>query len=101
MATHYLRPPRDRLFTDVDGKLATYKDDDEEIFYSLDWSTYLGGSSITSSTWTSDGLTLDSPSFTDTTTRVRISGSGSEAKNTISTGGETFVQSIRVYAIEK
>ena len=52
------------------------KDPNAKLDYTLDWSTYLGGSdTISSAMWTvSSGLTKVSESNTTTTTSVRISG---------------------------
>jgi len=54
----------------------TFKKDPESILdYSIDWSVWLNGDTISGSSWTvPSGLTEGSDSFTDTTTILWLSG---------------------------
>jgi hypothetical protein len=52
-----------------------YKDPDAVLDYQIDWSTWLGSDTISTSAWTvQSGLTKGSDSKTDTTTTVWLSG---------------------------
>lgn len=101
-AVVYYQPARRGapFFTDADGILATYKDNDSVITYGVDWSRYLNGDTIATSTWESSGLNLTAPTNTTTTTGITVGLTGSRAKNTITTtGGQTFIQTIRFYQV--
>lgn len=50
------------------------KDPDAVLDYQHDWSTWLGADTISTSTWTASGLTVDSDSNTTTTATVWLSG---------------------------
>ncbi len=59
------------------------KDPDEVLDYSLDWTTWLDGDTIATSTWTvPSGITKDSDSTTTTATTIWVSGG---------TAGESYV----------
>lgn len=67
----------------------------------LDWSTWLGSDTISTSSWTVTGATKDSENTTTTTSTVRVSGGSAgtpaTAKCTITTaGGLTEVRSIEL-----
>lgn len=67
-----------------------------------DYAGFLDGDVIIGSTWSGDGLTVVSSSFTDTTTTVCLSGgvSGREytpANTILTAGGITEVRRLRIY----
>lgn len=92
--------PSDRRgsFLDIDGKLAFYKDEDAITTYTLNYVDDLpAGETISASTWTADGVTVNSSSNTTTTTTVTIAKSGGEVKNTVTTsGGSKLIKRIRL-----
>lgn len=77
-----------------------HKDPDEVLDYQIDWSTRLGGDTISSSEWTvPDGLTEDSATNDTTTATIWLSGGvlGKvyEVQNRIVTaGGRTMDQTV-------
>lgn len=80
------------------------KDPDEVLDYVLDWEDRLAGDTIATSTWTiavGSGLTINSNSFTDTTTTVWLSAgvllTTYELLNRIVTdGGRTMDQTVKL-----
>jgi len=74
--------------------------------YQIDWSTWLGTDTISTSTWAADtGLTVDSESETTTSATVWISGGTVDAVykliNTIVTaGGRTKEQVIHIQVVD-
>jgi len=51
------------------------KDPDAVLDYAIDWSAWLDTDTITDSDWTTtEGITIDSDSFTDTASTVWLSG---------------------------
>ncbi|TJW14459.1 MAG: hypothetical protein E5W82_10815 [Mesorhizobium sp.] len=80
------------------------KDPDEVLDYVLDWEDRLDGDTIVSSAWTipvGSGLTINSTSFTDTTTTVWLSAgvllTTYELLNRVVTaGGRTMDQTVRL-----
>jgi len=51
------------------------KDPDSVLDYAIDWSAWLDTDTITDSDWTAtDGITVDSNTFTDTVSTVWLSG---------------------------
>ena len=96
----YAKPSRNRFFEDADGYPSVWMDKDEVDSFTFDWSRDLGSDTISTSTWTGNGLTVDSSSNTTTAATAVISAAGdvSEAKNTIVTaGGLTRERTLRVY----
>lgn len=69
--------------------MKTYlQDGSARLDYSINWSSFLNGATIISSTWNSI-LTIEDDTFTDTTTQAFVSGGGLgtsyEVKNIINT----------------
>lgn len=69
--------------------MKTYmQDGSARLDYSVNWSSFLNGATITSSTWNSI-LTIEDDTFTDTTTQAFVSGgalgTSYEVKNIINT----------------
>ena len=74
----------------VDGILETEKQYEDIDVDPQDWSDALGGESIVSATWSTDGITINSSSNTDTTTTVSVTGVGSCHVDIATSGGRTF-----------
>ena len=83
------------------------KDPDAKLDYSLDWSAWLGGDTIATSSFdVPDGLTLDSETTTATTATAWLSGGALgesyEVKNHITTaGGRAEDRTMRITIKEK
>lgn len=83
------------------------KDPNETLDYKVDWSAYLAGDTITTSTWTVDsGLTKGSTPFTASAAVVWLSGGTDyttyKATNTIVTaGGRTAERTIQIQIRDK
>ena len=61
-----------------------YKDPDDVLDYTVDWSTWLGADTIVSATWAVPaGITQDSVAATTTTTTIWLSGGTSGTNYTI------------------
>lgn len=78
------------------------KDPDAVLDYSIDWTTWLAGDTISTSTWTVPaGITKDSDSSTTTSTTVWLSG-GSLGQNykltnrIVTAGGRTEDRSVEI-----
>jgi hypothetical protein len=84
-----------------------YKDPNANLDYQIDWSSWLGSDTISSSAWTvQSGLTKGSDSKTDTTTTVWLSGgtAGQTYRVTnrvVTAGGRTDDRSFWVVVEEK
>jgi len=86
--------------------VAFIKDPGSTVDYELDWTAYLSGETISTSTWSVPGLTVGTTSNTTTTTTVWLSGGtvGERyvARNTITTsGGSTDVRGITIKVEER
>jgi hypothetical protein len=85
------------------------KDLGEKKDYSLDWTQYLAGDTIASSTWVvPTGIVQATPNPSNTTTSTTIWLSGGtvgktyELQNTVTTvGGRTLVQSVDIPVVQK
>lgn len=100
--TAYQRPSRNRFFRDRDGIPSVVRDEDAVETYTLDYADELGSDTISTSTWASEGPTIDSDSNTTTATTVTVSGSSGELKNTVVTaGGRTLIRYLNEYQAEK
>lgn len=89
-----------RAHTDGDGYPAYKKDTSAVLDYTIDWSRALDGDTISTSSFASDGATIDSDTNTTAAATVWLSGgtSATEIVNTIVTGaGRTMQQTFRVY----
>lgn len=64
---------RRRFFTDLNGHDAMWMDANSIETIVIDWSKKLGSDTISTSTFVSDGVTIDSSSNTTTTATVTIS----------------------------
>lgn len=75
------------------------KDPSDVLDYQIDWSAALGTDTIASSTWTATGYTINSNSFTPTTTTVWLAGGPAgvnKITNRITTaGGRTIERSVQ------
>jgi len=84
------------------GCLAEYdKHSSDVLDISPDYADWLAGDIILTSAWEGDGLTVNTDSFTDTTTTVKLSGGilpeTHDPKNTITTQrGLTEVRRVRI-----
>lgn len=83
------------------------KDPDAVLDYEINWTAWLNGDTISSSSWTVPaGLTKDSDSFTDTVTKIWLSG-GTDSEtytltNRITTsGGRTDDRSVTLSVASK
>jgi len=83
------------------------KDPDSTLDYTLDWSAWLQGDTITSSTWTVPaGLTQESAANTTTTATIWLSG-GTAGKDyvvtnsIVTTAGRIEDRSIRIRVIQR
>lgn len=79
-----------------------FKDPDEVLDYSIDWSGRLGADTISTSTWTvPDGITKDSDDKSTTTTTLWLSG-GTEGETysflnrIVTAGGRTMDQTVKL-----
>jgi hypothetical protein len=99
--SHVFQREQTRFFIDNDGALAAVKDNDEVIAVSLDYSNLLdSGETISTSTWTDDGLTTSTRANTTTATSCLAARLG-DTKNTVVTStGRTLVHYVRFYAAE-
>lgn len=73
--------------------------------YELDMEDFIGQSSISTSTWDADGLTVDDEGITTTTTWCKLSGSTDgrtyQVKNTVTLDdGQIDCFSFTVYGVE-
>lgn len=83
------------------------KDPDAVLDYRIDWTTWLDGDSIVSSTWTAEsGITIDS--FTDSATNSTVWLSGGSAgeryavtNSIVTTEGRKDDRTIRIRCIER
>ena len=101
MATLFLEPERRTWFADSSGRWTVYKDEDSILAYTIDWSRMLGSDTISSVTWTVEGVVSQSQSNTTTTTTITLSKTSGEAKATIVTaGGLTHVRRFQFLAEE-
>tara|TARA_R100001443_G_scaffold47628_1_gene60202 strand:+ start:145 stop:489 length:345 start_codon:yes stop_codon:yes gene_type:complete len=95
------RPVGGYDFKDHKGYPSFWKDKDEVLTYTVDWSRFLGTDTIASSTWTVNSVTSAATTNTTTQTTIKVSGDpGNEgwANNKIVTaGGSTKEQSIKFF----
>jgi hypothetical protein len=83
------------------------KDPDAVLDYNFDWTPWLAGDTITSSSWVAEsGITVDSDGFTATMTTVWLSGGAAgekyEITNTIGTSnGRSEDRTFRIRVREK
>lgn len=98
MPSFYL-PPENRglFFTDIDGKLAVYKDEDAVETYTLDFTDVLdSGDTIASVAYKADGVTLNSSSNTTTTISMTVAKTGGDIQATVTTtAGAVLVRRLR------
>lgn len=79
-----------------------FKDPNEVLDYSVDWSARLGSDTISASTWVvPSGITKNSDSNTTTATTIWLSGgtegdSYSLVNRVVTAGGRTFDQTIKL-----
>lgn len=81
------------------------KDPSDVKDFDLNWAVELDGETISTSTWTTDGLTNEASSYSGTTTTITLSGGSNgtiyDVRNTITTsGGQTFRKSMAVWVRE-
>ena len=94
-----LPPERREFFADTHGIWSIYRDSESVLDYTIDWSRVLGVDTIATSDWEVSGVTEDSSDSDTTTATIIVSGSGGEAKNTITTAaGNTHVRRLRFIA---
>ena len=82
------------------------KDSAAVLDYSVNWSAWLNGDTISESTWLAPGLTIDSESETTTATTVWLSGgsAGTTYKitnNIVTDGGRTDERSLTIDVVNK
>lgn len=97
------------FLTGKDGLPQISKDPNASLDYQVDWSDWLGADVITASTWTiapAGGLTTATPSFTNVTAKVWLSGGVAgqvvRVTNRITTsGGRIDERSFNVRLVER
>lgn len=91
---------RRRFFTDLNGFDAMWMDTNAIETIDIDWSKKLGTDTISTSTFTADGVTVDSESNTTTVATATLSNPAGEdnlLRNRITTvGGLIFDKTIKV-----
>jgi len=95
MSTDYGQSPYSEILPDV-GKTPA-----EVVDFIRNWVADLDGETITASAWDGNGLTVDSSTYTDYSTTVRLSGGVDgivyEAENTVTTStDQTYVRTLKV-----
>lgn len=101
--TSYEGLERDRSFEDDDGARAYVKTDDEVLPLGIDWSDVLDetGETISTSTWTDDGVETSTPDIDGLTTTCLVTGTGGQVVNKITTSlGATHQRVRRFYEPE-
>lgn len=86
----------------TDGYPSMWKDEDEILTLTVDWSRWLGSATIASDTWTTeDNVTIDSQSNTTTVSTVTISGDPGNVSRLVcsmtDSSGQKKQLTIRVY----
>lgn len=82
------------------------QDPDDVLDYVIDWSDWLDGDTIASSSWTVDGVTQDDDDNTTTTTTIWISGGtvgviGSATNHIVTAAGREKDQTITFTIMEQ
>ena len=85
------------MYEDRDGILTIPKHHDSTEIYTLDWSDLLDPSeTISSSSFTADGVTVSGAALTTPKTTITVADSGGSLTNTVVTSlGKTLVQNLR------
>lgn len=92
---------RSASWRDLDGIETVAKDEDSIVSYTLDWTVDLAGDTISSSSWTVDGVTTSANSNTTTTTTIKISGTDGTAKNKVVTAaGNTLIKRVAFVEVQ-
>ncbi len=92
--------PEGAAFTDRQGLSSYWQDKDEVVARTIDWTRWLDGDTISTSTWTATGITIDSSANTTTSATVTLSAAAgvTDVVNTIVTAaGRTEQRTIRIY----
>ena len=94
-----------KMGRDYYGYLAFVQDPEETSLLTVDWTAYLGSETISSATWTADGLTLANNAITGKQTTVNVSAvperNHGEAKVELTTSsGRVIVRRFRFYGSE-
>lgn len=90
MGSVYLPDRRGEGAYEYDGTLTFPKRYDDSRAYTIDLSELLDGDTISTATWSADGVTIDASSNTTTTISVRVSGAGEAECLVVTAGSETF-----------
>lgn len=101
MATYYQPKQRTEWFIDGDGVPTICQHRDAVKPHTVDWADALDASeTISSSTWTANGVTTSSPGNTTTTTTVTVSGTDGSLTNTVVTSASrTLVRVLRFIGV--
>lgn len=92
--------PEGAAFTDREGLASYWQDKDDVVSRTIDWTRWLDGDTIATSTWAATGITIDSSSNTTTSASVVLSAAAGvrEVVNKIITAaGLTQEKTIRIY----
>jgi hypothetical protein len=74
----------------IDYRLTTHKRSDESVSYTIDFSGYLGGDTISTATWEMSGAVNDASSNTTTAVTIRVSGLGTAKLTLVTSASETL-----------
>lgn len=99
MPTVYTPLDRRAHYTDHDYLPTFVQHEDEVINYVIDWTDLLNGETISTSTWTDDGVTSSSAAISGATTSANITDTDGEVENKITTSGSrTLIRRLRFRA---
>lgn len=92
--------PEGAAFTDREGIASYWQDKNEVVSRTIDWTRWLDGDTISTSTWSATGIMIDSSANTTTSATVTLSAAAgvTDVVNKIVTAnGRTEEKTIRIY----